>query len=206
MEAPHSSSSQGSDITREGSYDIVSRYAGENSAVTQWMNQLGVDHNEVVGTVHSAWKSLPELRDWQSEFLSGFAPPFPAEFALRVQMNLRRFQHNYLYVFAAGLITAVLMNPYFLLSVAIIAVMVRYSMANSITVKGYELSSQEKMGLIGGIAVFLNYVCGTFHTLMMGSLIGLSLVAFHVFFHNPFSRTSKDDEMQKDDDGAISEV
>jgi hypothetical protein len=106
-----------------------------------------------------------------------------------VAVNARRFQHNYLYVFATGLATAVLMNPFFLLSVAIIGGMLKFAAENPVKFKDHVLSNQEKAALIGGVAILLNYLCGTFHTLLMGTLIGAALVMIHLLLHNPFIRT-----------------
>jgi len=166
-----------------------------------------MDQSEVSKAVAQAWRSLPELRDWQTEFLSGFSVPTSHELALRLQMNLRRFQHNYLYVFAAGLVIAVLMNPFFLLSTALIAAMTKYGTAHPIRIKDYELSNHEKIAAISAAAIFLNYMCGTFHTLLLGMMVGMSFVACHAFCHNPFSRTGI---RQSEDEGnqpeATSEV
>ena len=116
-------------------------------------------------------------------------------------VNARRFQHNYLYVFGAGLATAILTNPYFLLSVAIIGGMLKYASENPIKIKDHILSNQEKAALIGSVAVLLNYMCGTFHTLLMGTFIGLGLVLVHIFLHNPFIRTSSEASDGNEDNG-----
>ena len=63
---------------------------------------------QVTAAVAKAWQSLPEKRNWQTEFFTGFNIPGSAEFALRIQMNMRRFQHNYIYVFAAGIVRSLL--------------------------------------------------------------------------------------------------
>ena len=136
------------------------------------------------------WKALPDKRDWMSEFLVGFSLPRPGDFLLRLQMNARRFQRNYLYVFGVGLTAAVLMNPYFLLSVALICAMGKFALENPISVKDHMLSNQEKTAVISSVAILLNYLCGTFHTLLMGTLIGLSLIFVHIVLHNPFERTT----------------
>merc|ERR1712100_105891 len=167
----------------------------------QPLKTIGMDQLEVHAAATKAWKSLPEKRDWMAEFFTGFSCPGYKDGLLRLQMNARRFQHNYLYVFGAGLATAILTNPYFLLSVAIIGGMLRYASETPIKIKDHILSNQEKAALIGSVAVLLNYMCGTFHTLLMGTFIGLGLVLVHIFLHNPFIRTSSEASDGNEDNG-----
>jgi len=186
-------------VGQESPYDEHSSSSWE--ILDHPLKTIGVERNDVAAAVTRAWKTLPEKRDWATEFFAptSFSLPSIAEFNTRLQANLRRFQHNYLYVFALGVIVAVLMNPFFLLSVACVTALGRYAMTNAIVIKNYELSKQEKMGVIGGLAMVINWLCGTFHTLFIGILIGFTLVGLHVVLHNPFARTPSPGDAKNSD-------
>ena len=94
-----------------------------------------------------------------------------------------------------------LMNPFFLLSVAFIGLMFKYGADAPIKFRDYVLGNQEKVALFGATAILINYLAGTFHTLLTGGLIGLSMVALHVFLHNPFVHVGNATD---DKDGDIS--